>query len=73
MRSSKENPSKSSTTDKEEQGHYQKMPKPDAFKTNETILDGGNMEDYNGSLSDSDSPLLEKNIADDNLSRDKAK
>lgn len=44
------------------------MPGQNAYKTNETILDGGNIEDYNGPLSETDSPVLEKNIADDNLS-----
>ncbi len=48
--------------------HYQAMPGQNAYKTNETILDGGNIEDYNGPLSETDSPVLEKNIADDNLS-----
>ena len=43
------------------------------YKTNETLLDAGNLEDYNGPLSNSDSPLLEKNIASDNLSTDKQK
>ena len=49
------------------------MPDGTAYKTNETLLDAGNLEDYNGPLSDSDSPLLEKNIASDNLSTDKQK
>ena len=49
------------------------MPDGNAYKTNETLLDAGNLEDYNGPLSDSDSPLLEKNIDADNLSTDKQK
>ena len=49
------------------------MPDGNAYKTNETLLDAGNLEDYNGPLSDSDSPLLEKNIASDDLSTDKQK
>ena len=49
------------------------MPDGTAYKTNETLLDAGNLEDYNGPLSDSDSPLLEKNIASHNLSTDKQK
>lgn len=52
---------------------HETMPDGNAYKTNETLLDAGNLEDYNGPLSDSDSPLLEKNIASDNLSTDKQK
>ena len=52
---------------------HETMPDGNAYKTNDTLLDAGNLEDYNGPLSDSDSPLLEKNIASDNLSADKQK
>lgn len=47
------------------------LPHGNAYKTNETVADAGNIEDYNGPLSQSDSPLLEKNVSADNLSAEK--
>ena len=49
------------------------LPNHAAYKTNETIVDSGNIDDDNSPLSVSNSPLFEENITSENLSTNKDK
>lgn len=53
--------------------HNAALPNHAAYKTNETIVDGGNIDDDNSPLSVSNSPLFEENITSENLSTNKDK
>lgn len=73
MTKSDKKPAKSLNYPDPDDHHSEALPNHDAYKTNETIVDGGNIDDDNSPLSVSNSPLFEENITSDNLSTDKDK
>lgn len=71
MVKSQKKPVKSLNRQNPDDHHTEALPDRNAYKTNETIVDGGNLDDDNSPLSVSNSPLFEENITSDNLSTDK--
>ncbi|WP_297323735.1 hypothetical protein [uncultured Bartonella sp.] len=73
MTKSDKKPAKSLNRPDPEDHRKEALPNRNAYKTNETIVDGGNVDDDNSPLSVSNSPLFEENITSGNLSTDKDK
>lgn len=45
-------------------------PNPDNMKTQNTIVDGGNIEDTDGPFTNADDPVLRENITNPDISKD---